>query len=172
MNIHYQYFQTPVGEMILASFNGKLCLADWRYRKQRDRVDNRLKKYFNADFIERDDAVIKEARLQLQEYFLAERKQFDLPLVFAGTEFQQSVWRVLQTIAYGETASYSTLAQKLGDSKLVRAVANANGANGMSIIVPCHRIIGRDGSLVGYAGGLSAKQRLLGLEASMFADLL
>ena len=105
------------------------------------------------------------AREQLDAYFAGEREEFDLPLALHGTDFQRRVWEELTRIPYGETISYSQLALRLGDPKLVRAVGLANGRNPISIIVPCHRVIGADGSLVGYGGGLERKQWLLEHEA-------
>ena len=108
--------------------------------------------------------MIEMARQQLDGYFRQERHSFDVPLLFVGTDFQKAVWQALLTIPYGTTVSYAALAEQLGSPLSVRAVANANGANAISIFVPCHRVIGSDGSLTGYAGGLEAKKFLLALE--------
>lgn len=167
--IHYQYFKTPEGEIILGSFDNKLCLCDWRFRKMRDRVDNRLKKGLKSEFIEKDDEVLALTRKQLNEYFNHERKAFDIPLLLVGTDFQKKVWNGLLAIPFGETSSYLTLAEAVANKNSVRAVANANGANAISIIIPCHRIIGNNGELVGYAGGLKAKEKLLRLENDLFS---
>jgi len=102
---------------------------------------------------------------QLREYFAGQREDFDLPLVLHGTPFQLSVWRNLQKIPYGKTVSYLDLAKKIGNPKAVRAVGLANGLNPIPIIVPCHRVIGSDGSLTGFGGGLPTKQKLLALES-------
>ncbi|WGL17716.1 methylated-DNA--[protein]-cysteine S-methyltransferase [Microbulbifer bruguierae] len=104
---------------------------------------------------------------QLAAYFSGELQSFDLPLAAAGTPFQQSVWRALCAIPFGETRSYRELAEAIGNPKAVRAVARANGANPLSIVVPCHRVIGADGTLTGYAGGLEMKARLLALEGAL-----
>lgn len=108
--------------------------------------------------------VTTEAALQLDEYFAGNRVAFTVPLMLVGTEFQQEVWRQLMSVPYGHTVSYGRLAQLLGRSGASRAVANANGANPVSIFVPCHRVVGADGSLTGYAGGIDAKRFLLGVE--------
>ena len=108
---------------------------------------------------------------QLQEYFSGERKQFDLPLEIEGTEFQKRVWNELLIIPYGRTISYKELAVKLGDEKVIRASASANGANPLPIVIPCHRVIGSDGSLIGYGGGLEIKEKLLILEGSRQENL-
>jgi methylated-DNA-[protein]-cysteine S-methyltransferase len=105
------------------------------------------------------------AETQLGEYFRGERRRFDLPLSFAGTEFQMRVWQALLTIPYGETRSYGEIARQIGAPKAVRAVGAANGRNPISIVAPCHRVIGASGSLTGFAGGLAAKRWLLALES-------
>jgi methylated-DNA-[protein]-cysteine S-methyltransferase len=108
---------------------------------------------------------------QLKEYFCGERKQFDLPLEIEGTEFQKRVWNELLKIPYGRTISYKELSVRLGDEKVIRAAASANGANPLPIVIPCHRVIGSDGSLIGYGGGLEIKEKLLVLEGSRQNDL-
>lgn len=110
------------------------------------------------------DALASDAVPQLQAYFTGERFDFDLPLAPQGTPFQQAVWQALCTIPYGETATYGDIAQRLGNPNAVRAVGAANGQNPLAIVVPCHRIIGHDGTLTGYAGGLERKAALLALE--------
>jgi methylated-DNA-[protein]-cysteine S-methyltransferase len=113
-----------------------------------------------------DDPKFINAFSQLREYFKRERKEFELPLEIVGTEFQKKVWNELTKIPYGQTISYGELANRMGDKNLMRAVAAANGANPIPIIIPCHRVIGADGSLTGYGGGLDVKQKLLELEGS------
>ncbi|NOI66063.1 methylated-DNA--[protein]-cysteine S-methyltransferase [Vibrio sp. 99-8-1] len=167
--IEIQYFKTPYGELILGSFENKLCLCDWRYRKMRESLDKRIQSRLNSHYVERDNDLLKLTRLQFQQYFHSERVSFDLPLLLVGTEFQKTVWHALMSIPFGETATYLNLAEKIENKSAVRAVANANGANAISIIVPCHRIIGSNGKLVGYAGGLETKRKLLLLEQDMFA---
>jgi methylated-DNA-[protein]-cysteine S-methyltransferase len=161
-----QNFKIPIGELILGSFDNRLCLCDWRYRKMRTEIDNRIQKGLNACYLEGESDIIEITKQQLTEYFALERKTFDIPLLMVGTDFQQQVWNELLKIPFGKTASYFGLSQKLGNKLAIRAVAAANGANAVSIIVPCHRIIGSDGKLVGYAGGLAAKKKLLELERS------
>jgi len=164
--INIKYFKTPVGELILGSYGNKLCLANWSDKKKSDRTNNRLKKGLNAEFVEGSSEIIEETIEQLEEYFKGKRQHFDIPLLMVGTGFQKSVWNALLQIPFGKTASYLDLAKNIKNEKAVRAVANANGANAISILIPCHRIIGSDGSLTGYAGGLDAKQKLLELEKS------
>ena len=164
--IHVQFVKTKIGELILGSFEGKLCLLDFRYRKMRRSVDNRIKNGLNAAFIEQDDTLLLETREQLTEYLNRDRKVFNIPLLTVGTDFQKSVWDALQNVPYGTTSTYLQLAKNIGNEKAVRAVAAANGANAIGVIIPCHRIIGSDGELVGYGGGLPVKKRLLKLEQS------
>jgi len=164
--INIQYYKTKIGELMLGSFEGKLCFLDFRYRKMRSRVDNRIKYGLKTEFIEREDDVIAETKRQLNEYLSGERKEFDIPLLMVGTDFQKSVWNALIKVPYGSTLSYLDLAKNINNEKAVRAVASANGANSIGVIIPCHRIIGSSGELVGYAGGLPAKKLLLKIEGS------
>lgn len=171
-DILFQYHKTPFGELKLASFDGKLCMADWRYRKMRDQIDKRISHYLSAEFKEGTSDVIEDTRRQLVEYFGSERREFDLPLLPAGSDFQQKVWEELLKIPYGQTETYLGLSKRIGDVKAIRAVAAANGANAISIIVPCHRIVGSDGTLIGYAGGKTTKRNLLELEGARQKELL
>jgi len=166
--INIQYVQTPVGEMILGSYYNKLCMADWRYRKSRTTVDNRLQKGLSATYVEEESPVLTLAKEELEGYFKGLRKTFDIPLLMVGTEFQKSVWQELLKLPFGTTASYLDLAKGVNNEKAVRAVASAVGANAISILIPCHRIIGSDGSLTGYAGGLDTKKELLKIENNLF----
>ena len=166
--INIQHYNSPVGEILLGSYKDKLCLADWRYRRMRSSIDKRIQKGLKAEYVEESSSVIEETIKQLQAYFIGERKTFDIPLLMVGTDFQKSVWDGLIKIPYGTTASYLELSKNIGNEKAVRAVASANGANAISILIPCHRIIGSTGDLVGYAGGLPAKKKLLELENSLF----
>lgn len=163
-DICIQYHKTKIGELILGSFEDKLCLLDFNYRKMRNAVDDRIKKGLNADFIEEDSEIIEKTRTELNEYFKENRREFDVPIRMVGTDFQKSVWNALLKVAYGTTSTYLQLAKDINNEKAVRAVAGANGANAIAIIIPCHRIIGSSGELVGYAGGLPTKKRLLTLE--------
>ncbi len=162
--INIQYYKTNYGEFILGSYDGKLCMVDFRYRKKRKTVDDRIKKGLNAEFVEQDDEILYKTRLQLDEYFTMQRREFDIPILMIGTDFQKNVWEALLKVPYGTTSAYLQLAKEIGNEKAVRAVANANGANAIGIIIPCHRIIRTNGELTGYAGGLPLKKRLLELE--------
>lgn len=162
--IKIRLYESPCGVLMLGSFGDKLCLCDWQVEKRRDRVDRRLKRSLDAEFEEGTSEVIENAVEQLDEFFAGKRKKFDVPLLFAGTDFQKTVWNELLKIPFGKTISYGEMARRIGMPKAARAVANANGANAMSIFVPCHRVIGSDHSLTGYGGGLDAKRTLLELE--------
>lgn len=166
--IHIDYFKHPYAEFVLGSYQGQLCLCDFRYRKLRARVDQRLQRSLGAEYVEQTDEVIEAAKYQLTQYFMTELREFDLPLLLVGSDFQKSIWNALQQVAYGETSTYLELAQAIGNEAAVRAVGSANGANALAIIVPCHRIIGCQGELIGYGGGLPLKKRLLELESGLF----
>lgn len=159
-------YESPCGILQLGTFHDKLCLCDWQVEKHRDHVDKRLKRVLHADFEYGTTAIIEKAIVQLDEFFAGERKDFDVPLLFVGTDFQKKVWNELLKIPFGDTISYGEMACRIGMPKAVRAVANANGANAISIFAPCHRVIGSDGSLTGYGGGLAAKKMLLNLETT------
>ena len=163
--IRINHYTFSCGEMILGSFEGKLCLCDWADGRRRASVDQRLQRNLIANYVEGSSDVIQMAKRQLDEYFLHQRCEFDIPLLFVGTDFQKKVWNELLKIPYGKTISYCDLAKRIGMPNAVRAVANANAVNAISIIAPCHRVIGSDGTLTGYGGGLERKRFLLELES-------
>ena len=156
MRIYYTWFESPIGPLLLAGADSKLKLVSFAKGKHARQV--------HPDWIE-DASVFADAIDQLQRYFAGNLETFDLPLLLEGTAFQKKVWTALKNIPYGETISYKTLAQRVGSPKAVRAVGAANGANPIPIILPCHRVIGNDGSLTGFGGGLPLKQKLLALES-------
>lgn len=157
-------YESPCGVLLLGSLDDKLCMCDWLVEKHHTRVCSRLKESLEAAIETGTTEVIEHAAGQLDDFFAGQRKRFGIPLLFAGTDFQKAVWKALLDIPYGQTISYGTLAHRIGRPKATRAVANANGANPISIFVPCHRVIGSDGSLTGYGGGLDTKRALLELE--------
>ena len=163
--INIQYYETKIGELILGSFKGKLCLLDFRYRKMRSIVDKRIREGLSTEFIGKDDDILKETRKQIDEYLKGKRKKFEIPISMVGSDFQRQVWKELINVKYGETTSYLDLAKRIGNEKAVRAVASANGANAIGFIIPCHRIIESNGGLGGYGGGLPVKKRLLKIES-------
>ncbi len=162
--IYIHHYPSPLGELVLGDYNNQLCLCDWRYRKMRNEVDNRLLNGLQATFEIQTTPLLEETMVQLAAYMDKKLTHFDLPLLLVGTDFQQSVWKALQQVEYGKTQTYLGLSKQLNNPKAIRAVASANGANAISIIIPCHRIIGSNQELVGYAGGLSVKRKLLALE--------
>ena len=166
-----QSYPSPAGELIIGSYGGQLCLCDWAKESRRKTIDHRLSKALKAEIREGHSKVIDKTIAELNAYFAGKSSSFDIPVLFVGTDFQKSVWNALLDIPYGETISYGSLAQRLGHPKAVRAVANANGANAISIIVPCHRVIGSNHQLVGYGGGLEAKKILLDIEAKGLSRL-
>lgn len=160
-------YQSPCGTLVLGSFGNQLCLCDWQTEKHREHVNNRLRRLLDAEFSDGTSAIIDRAIRQLDEYFDGKRQNFDIPLLFVGTDFQKDVWDALLTIPFGKTVSYREIATRIGNPKAVRAVANANGANSISIFAPCHRVIGSDHTLTGYGGGLPTKEYLLKLEKAI-----
>ena len=156
---------TPIGVMIAIATDEAICLLDF-FDSKTLLIDQTIAmQHFKVtDDEEKDTPLLLELAHQLNEYFAKERKEFMLPIQLIGTSFQEEVWRVLQTIPYGETRTYKEQAIEVGNPKGVRAVANANAKNRISIIIPCHRVIGTNGTLTGYAGGLDRKKFLLDLE--------
>lgn len=170
--IQVKSYKSPVGELLIGAYNEQICICDWKYRKMRTAIDQRIQSNLNATYIEQSTPIIEQTITQFEEYFSQKRKVFELPLLLLGTDFQKKVWHQLQQIQYGKTVSYLQLSQQMENEKAIRAVATANGANAISIIIPCHRVVGSDGNLTGYAGGLPAKKRLLVLEgADLFAQM-
>ena len=160
MITHSQY-ESPLGTLTLVAEGDALTGVYF---------DDHARRPPAAAFGARDDAAFIAVKRQLDQYFAGVRTSFDLPLAPAGDAFEQRVWRELVRIPFGETRSYGAIAQLLGDKRLARAVGSANGRNPLCIIVPCHRVIGSDGSLVGYAGGLERKRQLLSREGAL-ADI-
>jgi methylated-DNA-[protein]-cysteine S-methyltransferase len=155
-DIRYTHYETPLGLTLLAADECGLRLISFAEGKRPERPESNWQK---------DPTPFKEVVLQLRAYFAGELKDFDLRLSLIGTDFQLRVWKMLQTIPYGETTSYGQLAYRLGSPNAARAVGLANGSNPIPIIVPCHRVIGSNGSLIGYGGGLPNKKALLALES-------
>lgn len=157
----YCYFNSPIGRLLLAGDKqGLKCLGF---------PTGKMAQTAEPDWI-KDDSAFPEARQQLGEYFAGKRQNFDLKLAPHGTEFQLDVLKALQKIPYGKTSTYAELAEKIGRPKAVRAVGAANGRNPLPIIIPCHRVIGADGSLTGFGGGLPTKKKLLTLEGALAED--
>ena len=149
--LNYQYFESPIGTLRLLSDGHALVRVEFENLRENDGE-------------QRSDRVLENTASQLKEYFAGKRRDFELPLAPAGTDFQQGVWNQLQTIPFGELRTYRDVAIGVGNLKAVRAVGAANGRNPIPIIVPCHRVVGSNGKLTGFAGGLDAKRKLLALE--------
>ena len=164
--LHITRFTTEIGPMFACASSQGLCLLEFTDRRMLETEFKDLRKRLNAVILPGENPHLKETETQIKEYFQGKRKSFNVALHTPGTDFQQSVWKVLQNIPYGETRSYLEQATTLGNPKAVRAVASANGHNRIAIIIPCHRVIGSDGKLVGYGGGLHRKKWLLDLELS------
>src|SRR6476469_7753136 len=163
--MRYSFIPSPVGPLLLAADQAGLRLIE--FDSPRHPV-NRDSEWQRAD----DDALLREAAAQLDDYFAGKRRTFDLPLAPRGTEFQLDVWQALRAIPYAETISYAQLATRIGKPSAMRAVGAANGRNPLPIVVPCHRVIGADGTLTGFGGGLPTKHFLLKLEGAIeTADL-
>lgn len=163
MIVTYKY-RSPAGELVIGDADGRLCLCDWVAASHSDAVLVRVCRYLGSDVKEGMTPLLAQVVQQLDEYFDGRRRKFEVPLCFVGTELQREVWQALTTIGYGELVSYKALASMVRHERAVRVVANAVGSNALSIIVPCHRVVGSDGSLTGYAGGIEAKRMLIELE--------
>lgn len=164
--INITRLETPLGTMFACAVAQGICLLEFTDRKALESQLKILAKRINANIIQGANKHFDQLKKELNEYFEGKRKEFTVPLYFPGTDFQQAVWEKLQTIPYGETRSYKQQAIVLQKPEAVRAVGNANGMNRISIIIPCHRVIGEDGHLTGYGGGIFRKQWLLDFERS------
>ena len=158
---------TPAGPMFAGAVDEGICLLEFTDRRMIETQFKRLGQLFCAVCVPGNHPHFDLLEAQLKEYFAGERTEFDLPLAIPGSDFQRKVWKALVDIPYGRTRSYQEQATAIGNPKAVRAVARANGDNRLAIIIPCHRVIGKDGSLTGYGGGLWRKELLLRLEGSL-----
>jgi AraC family transcriptional regulator of adaptative response/methylated-DNA-[protein]-cysteine methyltransferase len=156
--------ETPIGEMIAAATDEHLLLFEFEHRTMFEKQLALVRRVTGGDLEAGESPVFSTLRAQLDEYFRADRQEFTVPLLVPGTPFQTTVWDALQRIPCGTTTSYGRLAASIGKPDAVRAVARANGDNRIAILIPCHRVIGSDGQLVGYGGGLWRKKKLLELE--------
>jgi methylated-DNA-[protein]-cysteine S-methyltransferase len=158
MTLFCKEMESPLGKLKLVASANALLAVLWEQERP-NRVKLAMLKF------DPQQPILIETERQLREYFAGTRTEFDLPLQPAGSEFQQKVWRALREIPFGQTRSYLDLAKSVGSAKAVRAVGAANGKNPLSIVVPCHRVVGTNGALTGFAGGLEVKAKLLALEA-------
>jgi len=155
---------TPLGPMLAAASNEDVVQLEFADRRGLERSYAEMRRRFSLPVLPGENAVMKQLRAELAEYFRGERRSFAVPVAMRGTDFQQRVWNELQHLSYGETASYATIASRLGAPSAVRAVARANGTNRLYLLVPCHRVIAKDGALSGYGGGVWRKRLLIELE--------
>lgn len=162
--VHLQQILTPLGPMLAGSTDKGICLLEFTDRRMLPTQIERLERRLGCVFVPGNSEFGNQLERELQEYFAGTRREFTVPLVVPGSEFQRRVWEMLRNIPYGETRSYADQARAIGMPAAVRAVARANGDNRICIIIPCHRVIGSDGTLTGYGGGIWRKQYLLDLE--------
>ena len=157
-------FSTPLGPMYACCTEHGICMLEFTDRRAAESEFKELVKHFNAVILPGEHSHLKSLKKQLSDYFTGKLKAFDIAIDAPGTAFQKQVWEHLQKIQYGETVSYKEMAKRIGNPDAVRAVGNANGHNRISIVLPCHRVIGENGTLTGYGGGLSRKKWLLDFE--------
>lgn len=167
MSISIGTIRTSLGEMTIGAVEDAICLLEFQDRRMLPTQMERIRTLFRQDTEEKHSYLFDLAELQLKEYFDGRRTEFDLPIVYPGSPFQQKVWKSLMTIPYGKTRSYAQQSEMIGDKKAIRAMAKANGDNRLAIIIPCHRVIGSNGDLVGYGGKLWRKKHLLELEGAL-----
>lgn len=165
--LHTQRFETPLGEVMACASSEGLCFLDFVNTQRLHKQLTALERVFGMGIQESENPYIQQAKQELKAYFEGTLQSFQVPLHTPGTAFQQRVWQYLQTIPYGRTTSYQQEAEGIGQPTAMRAVANANGANRISILIPCHRVIGKSGELVGYGGGLERKKWLLEHEGAL-----
>lgn len=164
-HVFFADMDSPIGPLTIVKGEQELYKIEFgRIAQTLPSLQNWMKKVFPERACAQDNEQIAPVAAQLREYFRGDRFQFSLPLVFQGTTFQKQVWQALRQIPYGETRTYKDIAEAIGSPKAIRAVGNANNKNPLSIVVPCHRVIGANGSLTGYGGGLDKKQYLLQFE--------
>ncbi len=156
--------ETSLGQMLAAATDEAVCQLEFADRRGLERSYDEMKRRFSLAVLPGENRIIQQLRLELAEYFAGTRKKFEVPVAINGTVFQQKTWRELMRIPHGQTASYEEIAVKITAPKAVRAVARANGANRLYLLVPCHRVIGKNGELSGYGGGVWRKRLLLQLE--------
>jgi AraC family transcriptional regulator of adaptative response/methylated-DNA-[protein]-cysteine methyltransferase len=158
------WIESPVGPLIAGADDRGICLLEFSDRRMLEAQIETLSRRLRRRLVPGEHHYLEALRAEIGEYFVGTRKVFDVPLNAPGTPFQERVWKALLEIPYGEVRSYEQIAKAVGSPKAVRAVGTANGMNRIAIVIPCHRVIGKDGSPTGYGGGIWRKQRLLALE--------
>lgn len=164
--IYSRVIETPVGPMLACSVNEGICSLEFCDSPGLDQTKKNLSAEFGEEIVDKGNEVIDLLEEQLKEYFEGKRKSFSVPLFLVGSVFQKKVWNQLLSVEFGKTITYKEQAKAFGDLKAIRAIAGANGANKIPIVIPCHRVVGSGGSLTGYSGGLWRKKFLLDLESA------
>lgn len=164
-------FQTPLGLLDACATNEGICMLEYSDRKGIEKEFDFLRKMLNAEIEDGDNQHLQKLDYEIREYFNGVRKEFSVPIVMAGSDFQKQVWSLLLKIPYGKTRTYLDQAKAFGNPETIRAIAHANGQNMIAIVIPCHRVIGSDGKLTGYGGGLWRKKWLLELEQGLSLKL-
>lgn len=167
MIIDLKRIETPLGTMFACAVDEGICLLEFTDRKNMEKQFISLSKALNAEIVQGENKHFKQLEEELKEYFEGKIQTFEVPLYITGTPFQEKVWQLLREIPIGETRTYKQQSELLGNPKAIRAVGTANGINKIAILIPCHRVIGSNGELVGYAGGIWRKQKLLELEKAI-----
>jgi AraC family transcriptional regulator of adaptative response/methylated-DNA-[protein]-cysteine methyltransferase len=163
----FSRFESPLGGITIAEYGGKICVAEFAAGARAKKALAKISAHYGSETIRSKTGTIKKAEKQIKLYFSGKLENFDLPLDFPGSEFQKSVWRQLLKIPFGKTVNYGWIAEKAGSPQAARAAGTAIGSNRISILIPCHRVVGRDGSLTGYGGGLWRKKWLLRQEGAI-----
>jgi len=172
MSIIYKNLQSPLGDMICGTTENGICFLEWHDRGGVDKILARVEKRYQFNLQEGDHFLLQSMEDELREYFTGDTQSFATPLDLKGTPFEMRIWKELQKLPYGTTSTYHRIAKLIGNPTASRAVARGNGANYLSIIIPCHRVIGADGSLTGFGGKLWRKKYLLELEGKYSNQLL
>ena len=162
--IYMSMIKTPIGPLVAAANETGVCLLEFADRRGLESSYRQIRTRFDAGVLPGENAVLKQLKHELNRYFAGELRDFATPVILRGTSFQENVWRELRKIPHGETVSYEEIAGRVGNPRAVRAVARANGTNRVCILIPCHRVIAKDGTLSGYGGGVWRKRLLLDLE--------
>jgi AraC family transcriptional regulator of adaptative response/methylated-DNA-[protein]-cysteine methyltransferase len=166
-NLYFTDFDSALGGITVVEYGGKICVAEFAGGDRAKKALAKVSAHYGVETIRRKTDTIKNAEKQIKLYFSGKLTNFDLPLDFPGTEFQKSVWRQLLKIPFGKTVNYGRIAAKTGSPSAARAAGAAIGSNRISILIPCHRVVGKDGSLTGYGGGLWRKKWLLRHEGAI-----
>lgn len=165
-DLNHTEIESPLGKIIIGEHKGKICVVDFKGERTKNTLKNLSRKH-GVKLNRQETPTLKAAKKQLSLYLSGRLIKFDLPLDYVGTGFQKSIWRQLEKIPFGKTVSYGDIAEKIGRPGAARAVGAAVGSNRISIIIPCHRVIGKDGSMTGYGGGLRKKEWLLAHERAI-----